>query len=74
MMLAAMAGNASVIEYLLSVGAAVDPVNDFGESALALAAAAGHPGTVQILLKAGALGMVIELRRSKPVMNEPSAR
>jgi hypothetical protein len=55
LMLTAMkGGNTSVGALLISKGADLDKMNDFGETALSLAAQTGHPRFVQLLLSAGA--------------------
>jgi ankyrin repeat protein len=55
--LAAIEGNTSVGELLISRGAALDRTNDFGETALSLAAQQGHPSFVRVLLESGASRM-----------------
>lgn len=54
LMLAALEGNTSIGELLISKGAALDKTNDFGETALSLAAHSGHTQFIQILLANGA--------------------
>ena len=53
-MLAALEGNTTLAELLLERGAAVNSVNNFGETALSLAAHKGHLAFVRLLLKRGA--------------------
>ena len=53
-MLAAIEGNTSVGELLISRGAALDKTNDFGETALSLAAQGGHGSFLRMLLDNGA--------------------
>ena len=53
-MLAAMEGNTKIGELLISRGANVDAVNDFGETALSLAAHSGHVPFIRMLLAQGA--------------------
>lgn len=50
LMLAAIEGNTSIGELLVSRGAALDSTNDFGETALSLAAHKGHTPFVRLLL------------------------
>ena len=50
LMLAALEGNTSIGELLISRGASLDTTNDFGETALSLAAHHGHALFIQILL------------------------
>lgn len=54
MMLAAMDGNVSIGELLISRAAEVNATNDFGETALSLAACRGHIPFMRILLAHGA--------------------
>jgi ankyrin repeat protein len=54
LMLAAMEGNTSIGELLISRGADVNAINDFGETALSLAANKGHAPFVRALLANGA--------------------
>jgi ankyrin repeat protein len=54
LMLAALEGNTSVGELLISRGAALDKTNDFGETALSLAAHKGHASFISLLLASGA--------------------
>jgi uncharacterized protein len=54
LMLAALEGNTSIGELLISRGATLDTTNDFGETALSLAAHHGHAPFIQILLDSGA--------------------
>jgi ankyrin repeat protein len=54
LMLAALEGNAAIGELLISCGANVNKTNDFGETALSLAAHGGHTGFIRILLEHGA--------------------
>ena len=54
LMLAAIEGNTSIGELLISKGAALDTTNDFGETALSLAAHRGHAPFIRILLANGA--------------------
>ena|SRR5437899_2931511 len=49
LMLAALEGNTSIGELLISRGAPLDTTNDFGETALSLAAHRGHAPFVRIL-------------------------
>ena len=53
-MLAAVEGHTPIISYLISAGADVNAVNDFGVSPLAYAALEGHCKALDILLAAGA--------------------
>lgn len=53
-MLAAIEGNTAIGELLAANGADVNALNDFGESALTLAACAGHLPFVQFLKRSGA--------------------
>ena len=53
-MLAALEGNTSIGELLISRGASLEATNDFGETALSLAAHNGHMRFVQLLLANGA--------------------
>jgi ankyrin repeat protein len=50
LMLAAMEGNTKIGELLISRCANVDAVNDFGETALSLAAHSGHIPFIRMLL------------------------
>jgi ankyrin repeat protein len=50
LMLAALEGNVAIGELLISRGANVNKTNDFGETALSLAAHGGHTGFIRILL------------------------
>ena len=54
LMLAAIEGNTSVGEFLISAGADVNAANDFGETALSLAACGGHLRFVELLKQRGA--------------------
>ena len=54
LMLAALEGNTSIGELLISRGAPLDTTNNFGETALSLAAHGGHAPFVRILLANGA--------------------
>jgi uncharacterized protein len=54
LMLAGLEGNTSIGELLLSRGAEVDTKNDFGETALSLAAHGVHLPFIRILLANGA--------------------
>jgi uncharacterized protein len=54
LMLSAIEGNTSIGELLVSHGAKVDSVNDFGETALSLAAHKGHAPFARWLLALGA--------------------
>jgi ankyrin repeat protein len=54
LMLAAIAGNTGIGRVLVSCGANVDATNDFGESALSLAAHKGHVMFVNWLVNIGA--------------------
>ncbi|MGE0360956.1 MAG: ankyrin repeat domain-containing protein [Vicinamibacterales bacterium] len=54
LMLAAMAGDARVVEWLASHGADLDHTAKFGLSALMLAAVRGHGDVVRVLVAAGA--------------------
>jgi ankyrin repeat protein len=54
LMLAALKGNTSIGELLISKGAAINTTNDFGETAISLAAHHGHVSFIQILLASGA--------------------
>ena len=54
LMLAALEGNTTIGEFLISEGATIDKTNDFGETALSLAAHAGHVGFISVLLAHGA--------------------
>lgn len=56
LMLAALEGNLSIGELLISRGAEVNPTNDFGETALSLAAHNGHIRFIKLLLAHGAFG------------------
>ena len=47
-------GNTAIGELLVSRGAELDALNDFGETALSLAAHSGHTPFVQVLLANGA--------------------
>jgi ankyrin repeat protein len=53
-MLAATDGNTAIGELLVSRGAELDAINDFGETALSLAACGGHTPFIQVLLANGA--------------------
>ncbi len=53
-MLAALEGNTSIGELLMERGAVLDSQNDFGETALSLAAHNGHIAFLQMLLAEGA--------------------
>jgi ankyrin repeat protein len=54
LMMAALEGNTRVAQLLLERGAAVNAVNDFGDSALSLAAHKGHIPLLLLLLNNGA--------------------
>jgi ankyrin repeat protein len=54
LMLAAMEGNTRIGELLISRGADVDATNNCGETALSLAAHAGHAPFIRVLLANGA--------------------
>ena len=54
LMAAALEGNTSIGELLISRGAEVDAKNNFGETALSLAAHRGHLRFIRILLANGA--------------------
>jgi ankyrin repeat protein len=54
LMLAAMEGDVPIGEFLLSKGGLVDAANDFGETALSLAAHKGHTRFIRVLLANGA--------------------
>jgi ankyrin repeat protein len=54
LMLAALEGDTSMGELLISRGALLDTTNDFGETALSLAAHGGHAPFIRILLAKGA--------------------
>jgi ankyrin repeat protein len=54
LMSAALEGNTSIGELLLSRGAEVDAKNNFGETALSLAAHRGHLPFIRVLLANGA--------------------
>lgn len=53
-MLAAIEGNTAIGELLVSCGAGLDTINDFGETALSVAAHGGHAPFVRMLLINGA--------------------
>ena len=53
-MLAALEGDTSIGEHLISRGASLEATNDVGETALSLAAHNGHTRFVQLLLANGA--------------------
>ena len=53
-MLAALEGNIAMGELLISKGATIDKTNDFGETALSLAAHGGHTQFIRVLLAHGA--------------------
>jgi ankyrin repeat protein len=53
-MLAAIQGNRNIGELLISRGADVNAINDFGETALSLAAHGGHTQFIRTLLANGA--------------------
>lgn len=53
-MLAAVEGKSSIGELLISRGAEVNATNDFGETALSLAAHLGHTRFIRFLLANGA--------------------
>ena len=48
LMLAAIKGNLTIGELLISSGADIDAINDFGETALSLAAHGGHTRFVRV--------------------------
>ena len=50
----AIEGLTSIVEHLLGQGVDFEEANDFGATALILAAQRGHPATIKALLKAGA--------------------
>jgi ankyrin repeat protein len=54
LMLAAMTGNTSIGQFLISKGAEIDRTNEFGETALSLAAHSGHIPFMRLLLANGA--------------------
>jgi ankyrin repeat protein len=54
LMLTAIEGNTTIGELLISRGATIDKTNDFGETALSLAAHAGHARFITVLLAHGA--------------------
>jgi len=54
LMLAAIEGNTSIGELLISRGAALNKTNSFGETALSLAALGGHTSFLRLLLVNGA--------------------
>jgi ankyrin repeat protein len=54
LMLAGLEGNLKIGELLISRGAAIDEVNDFGETALSITAQQLHAPFVQFLLSKGA--------------------
>jgi ankyrin repeat protein len=54
LMLAATEGNTAIGELLVSRGAELDTINDFGETALSIAACGGHTPFIQVLLANGA--------------------
>ena len=54
LMLAAMDGNTAIGELLISKGTPINKANDFGETALSLAAHSGHLRFIQVLLTHGA--------------------
>ena len=56
LMLAAIEGSTSIGSFLISVGAAVNSQNDFGDTALSLAACGGHLRFVHLLKQSGATG------------------
>lgn len=58
LMLAALEGNTRIGSFLLERGADVGPLNNFGESALSLAAHKGHLPFVKLLKAHGASGAV----------------
>ena len=53
-MLAAGSGHTAIVDYLLSAGASVGAVNNFGASPLAYATLSGECNVIQSLLSAGA--------------------
>jgi len=55
LMLAAIEGNTSVGEFLLTCGAGINVQNDVGETAISLAACGGHLRFVQLLKRNGAV-------------------
>ena len=55
LMLAALEGNTSIGELVISRGAPLDTTNNFGETALSLAAHGGHAPFVRILLANGGI-------------------
>ena len=52
-MMAAIEGNMPIGELLISRGAALNKTNDFGETALSLAAHGGHASFIRLLLSDG---------------------
>jgi uncharacterized protein len=54
LMLAALEGNTSIGDLLISRGAPINSMNDLGETPLSLAAHKGHAPFVQLLLSHGA--------------------
>jgi ankyrin repeat protein len=50
LMMAAIEGNTSIGELLISRGASINAANDFGETALSLAAHGGHSKFIRVLL------------------------
>jgi ankyrin repeat protein len=54
LMIAALEGNTSIGDLLISRGATLDSKNDFGETALSLAAHKGYAPFIRTLLKNGA--------------------
>jgi ankyrin repeat protein len=53
-MLAAGSGNTSIVDYLLSAGASVGAINNFGASPIAYATLSGECSVIESLLRAGA--------------------
>jgi ankyrin repeat protein len=53
-MLAAIEGNSAIGDLLISRGAVLDKANDFGETALSLAAHGGHASFIRLLIENGA--------------------
>jgi ankyrin repeat protein len=57
LMLAALEGNTTIGELLVEYGAKIDALNDFGESALSLAAHGGFINFVKLLKQKGSSGI-----------------